>query len=79
MSSSMPTPLSYFTFRPYQKVPEWAMTNKLPVRIRINKLKAMTDPVPLPEYIIPDEKGHTHPDVSEVNLKKKQPKKNDKK
>ncbi len=71
--------VAYFTFRPYQKVPEWAMTNKLPVRIRINKLKAMTDPVPLPEYIIPDEKGHTHPDVSEVNLKKKQPKKNDKK
>ncbi len=53
--------VGYFTFNPYQHVPEWAMTNNLPVRIRINKLKAMAEPRPLPEYVIPDEKGNTRP------------------
>ncbi len=53
--------VGYFTFNPYQHVPEWAMTKNLPVRIRINKLKAMSDPRPLPEYVIPDEKGNTRP------------------
>ncbi len=64
--------VGYFTFNPYQHVPEWAMTNKLPVRIRINKLKAMSDPKPLPEYIIPDERGNIHPPKSKAKNSGKQ-------
>lgn len=70
--------VAYFTFLPYQKVPEWAMTNKLPVRIRINKLKSMTNPKPLPLYTIPDEKGNLHPAIPEVKIMNKQNKKTDK-
>ncbi len=69
--------VGYFTFKPYQHVPEWAMTNKLPVRIRINKLKAMSDPQPLPEYIIPDEKGNIHPTMPNVRINGKQTKNKD--
>ncbi len=71
--------MAYFTFKPYQHVPEWAMTNKLPVRIRINKIKALTDPRPLPEYIIPDDKGNTHPAKPDVDINGKQKKRKDKK
>ena len=42
-----------FTFRPNQRVPAWVMSNRLPVRVRINKLSAMLDPRPLPMYTIP--------------------------
>ena len=31
----------------------WVMSNRLPVRVRINKLSAMLDPRPLPMYTIP--------------------------
>ena len=40
-------------FRPNQRVPAWVMSNRLPVRVRINKLSAMLDPRPLPMYTIP--------------------------
>ena len=33
------------------------MSNKLPVRVRINKLSAMLDPRPLPMYTIPVERN----------------------
>ena len=33
------------------------MSNKLPVRIRVNKISAMLDPKPLPMYTIPVEKN----------------------
>lgn len=57
--------IAYYTFLPYQQVPDWVMTNKLPVRVRLNKLKALADPRPLPQYIIPDEKGRqTPPDTT---------------
>ncbi len=71
--------VGYFTFNPYQRVPEWAMTNNLPVRIRINKLKAMSDPRPLPEYTIPDEEGHTRPTRPYVKRNGKQTTNNDNK
>ena len=45
--------VAMFTFRPNQRVPAWVMSNRLPVRVRINKLSAMLDPRPLPMYIIP--------------------------
>ena len=45
--------VAMFTFRPNQRVPAWVMSNKLPVRVRINKLSAMLDPRPLPMYTIP--------------------------
>ena len=45
--------VAMFTFRPNQQVPAWVMSNRLPVRVRINKLSAMLDPRPLPMYTIP--------------------------
>ena len=54
------------------------MTNKLPVRIRINKLKSMTNSKSLPLYTIPDEKGNLHPAIPEVKIMNKQNKKTDK-
>lgn len=45
--------VAMFTFRPNQRVPAWVMSNRLPVRVRINKLSAMLDPRPLPMYTIP--------------------------
>ena len=45
--------VAMFTFRPNQRVPAWVMSNRLPVRVRINKLSAMLDPIPLPMYTIP--------------------------
>lgn len=71
--------VAYFTFKPYQKVPEWALTNKLPVKIRINKLKALTNPNKLPDYTIPDENGNIHPGVPEVKIQKNKKKKTYKK
>lgn len=53
--------LAYFHFLPYQKVPRWVTTANLPVRIRVNKLKAIKEPMELPEYTIPDEDGNTEP------------------
>ena len=49
--------VAVFTFIPNQRVPAWVMSNKLPVRIRVNKISAMLDPKPLPMYTIPVEKN----------------------
>lgn len=49
--------VAVFTFKPNQRVPTWVMSNKLPVRIRVNKISAMLDPKPLPMYTIPVEKN----------------------
>ena len=49
--------VAMFTFRPNQRVPAWVMSNRLPVRVRINKLSAMLDPRPLPMYTIPVERN----------------------
>ena len=49
--------VAVFTFNPNQRVPAWVMSNKLPVRIRVNKISAMLDPKPLPMYTIPVEKN----------------------
>lgn len=49
--------VAVFTFKPNQRVPAWVMSNKLPVRIRVNKISAMLDPKPLPMYTIPVEKN----------------------
>ena len=61
--------VAYFKFDPYQEVPDWAMTSNLPVRIRINKMKAMTDPRPLPQYTIPDKEGRTKPKASVKDIR----------
>lgn len=45
--------VAYFTFNGNQQVPAWAMSNKLPVKVRVNKLKAMLNPRPLTMYTIP--------------------------
>ncbi len=45
--------VAYFTFNGNQRVPAWAMSNALPVRVRVNKIKAMLHPRPLPMYTIP--------------------------
>jgi len=49
--------VAVFTFNPNQRVPAWVMSNKLPVRIRVNKISAMLDPRPLPMYTIPVDKS----------------------
>lgn len=49
--------VAVFTFKPNQRVPAWVMSNKLPVRIRVNKISAMLDPKPLPMYTIPVDKN----------------------
>lgn len=49
--------VAVFTFKPNQRVPAWVMSNKLPVRIRVNKICAMLDPKPLPMYTIPVDKN----------------------
>ena len=49
--------VAVFTFNPNQRVPAWVMSNKLPVRIRVNKISAMLDPKPLPMYTIPVDKN----------------------
>ena len=49
--------VAVFTLNPGQRVPAWVMSNKLPVRVRINKISAMLDPKPLPMYTIPVEKN----------------------
>ena len=49
--------VAVFTLNPNQRVPAWVMSNKLPVRVRINKISAMLDPKPLPMYTIPVEKN----------------------
>lgn len=51
--------IAFFTFNPGQKVPAWVMTNDLPVRVRINKFRAMSKPKKLPWYIIKGEKKGT--------------------
>ena len=48
--------VAVFTLNPNQRVPAWVMSNKLPVRVRINKISAMLDPKPLPMYTIPVDK-----------------------
>lgn len=71
--------IAYYTFLPYQQVPDWVMTNKLPVRVRLNKIKAMAFPKELPQYIIPDEKGRqAPPDITTVEKKVKAQKANKK-
>ncbi len=45
--------VAYFTFNGNQQVPAWAMSNKLPVKVRVNKIKAMLNPRPLTIYTIP--------------------------
>lgn len=45
--------VAVFTLNPNQRVPAWVMSNKLPVRIRVNKISAMLDPKPLPMYTVP--------------------------
>lgn len=49
--------VAVFTFNPNQRVPSWVMSNKLSVRIRVNKISAMLDPKPLPMYTIPVDKN----------------------
>ena len=49
--------VAVFTFNPNQRVPAWVMSNKLPVRVRVNKISAMLDPRPLPMYTIPVDKN----------------------
>lgn len=49
--------VAVFTFKPNQRVPAWVMSNKLPVRIRVNKISSMLDPKPLPMYTIPVDKN----------------------
>ena len=49
--------VAVFTLNPNQRVPAWVMSNKLPVRVRINKISAMLDPKPLPMYTIPVDKN----------------------
>ena len=70
--------VAVFTFKPNQRVPAWVMSNKLPVRIRVNKIGAMLDPKPLPMYTIPVEKNQNvtrssklvTPDQNKDNVKK---------
>lgn len=70
--------VAVFTFKPNQRVPAWVMSNKLPVRIRVNKISAMLDPKPLPMYTIPVEKNQNvtrssklvTPDQNKDNVKK---------
>lgn len=70
--------VAVFTFKPNQRVPAWVMSNKLPVRIRVNKISAMLDPKPLPMYTIPMEKNQNvtrssklvTPDQNKDNVKK---------
>lgn len=70
--------VAVFTFKPNQRVPAWVMCNKLPVRIRVNKISAMLDPKPLPMYTIPVEKNQNvirssklvTPDQNKDNVKK---------
>lgn len=45
--------VAVFTLNPNQRVPAWVMSNRLPVRIRVNKISAMLDPKPLPMYTVP--------------------------
>lgn len=45
--------VAVFSLTPNQRVPAWVMSNKLPVRVRVNKISAMLDPKPLPMYTIP--------------------------
>ena len=49
--------VAVFTFNPNQRVPAWVMSNRLPVRVRVNKISAMLDPKPLPMYTIPVDKN----------------------
>lgn len=70
--------VAVFTFKPNQRVPAWVMSNKLPVRIRVNKISAMLDPKPMPMYTIPVEKNQNvmrssklvTPDQNKDNVKK---------
>lgn len=70
--------VAVFTFKPNQRVPAWVMSNKLPVRIRVNKICAMLDPKPLPMYTIPVDKNQNvmrssklvTPDQNKDNVKK---------
>lgn len=70
--------VAVFTFKPNQRVPAWVMSNKLPVRIRVNKISAMLDPKPLPMYTIPVDKNQNvmrssklvTPDQNKDNVKK---------
>lgn len=70
--------VAVFTFKPNQRVPAWVMSNKLPVRIRVNKISAMLDPKPLSMYTIPVEKNQNvtrssklvTPDQNKDNVKK---------
>lgn len=70
--------VAVFTFKSNQRVPAWVMSNKLPVRIRVNKISAMLDPKPLPMYTIPVDKNQNvmrssklvTPDQNKDNVKK---------
>lgn len=70
--------VAVFTFKPNQRVPAWVMSNKLPVRIRVNKISAMLAPKPLPMYTIPVDKNQNvmrssklvTPDQNKDNVKK---------
>lgn len=70
--------VAVFTFKPNQRVPAWVMSNKLPVRIRVNKISSMLDPKPLPMYTIPVDKNQNvmrssklvTPDQNKDNVKK---------
>lgn len=70
--------VAVFNFKPNQRVPAWVMSNKLPVRIRVNKISAMLDPKPLPMYTIPVDKNQNvmrssklvTPDQNKDNVKK---------
>lgn len=70
--------VAVFTFKPNQRVPAWVMSNKLPVRIRVNKISVMLDPKPLPMYTIPVDKNQNvmrssklvTPDQNKDNVKK---------
>ena len=70
--------VAVFTFKPNQRVPAWVMSNKLRVRIRVNKISAMLDPKPLPMYTIPVDKNQNvmrssklvTPDQNKDNVKK---------
>ena len=71
--------VAVYTLNPNQRVPAWVMSNKLPVKIRVNKISAMLDPKPLPMYTIPVDRNENvkrsskliSTDINNQNDKKK--------
>ena len=53
--------VAYLKFVPYQKVPDWVLTNKFPVKVRVNKLVRSVELGEKNMYTFPDEYGRTTP------------------